>query len=265
MIFASMRREVRDEHAPVGDVEQPESQSLTRLDHELCAALAVDQDRVAPATVVREVVPRVEGGRNLTVGAEQDVVEHPELVARVRRWIPVLDDERAEQAALDLLARAQVRVEPEGARVLRRELVGESRTGLDRGLRDPRDAVHLVRHADAVPVDGGRLRQLVGEAHAQRVAEPDAQGGAGDLAVVRPGVEGLAIAERNRRRRCDQIELADLARSCVTTGERAEQSDEQCRCDDAAVSNVSGHGSVAKVALGTTAPARAVSRRWSMR
>jgi hypothetical protein len=48
-------------------------------------------------------------GIDRAVGAEAPVVEDPDDVARVGRWLAILDDQDAEEPALDLLARAQVR------------------------------------------------------------------------------------------------------------------------------------------------------------
>ncbi len=143
---------------------------------------------------------------------EQPVVEHPDDVARVGRGRGVLDDEHAVEAALDLLARADVRVEPERARVLGRELVREGAARFDRRLRDVGDAVHRVGDAHAVPVNRRRLRQLVREPDAQGVAEPDAQLGPGHAAVVRPHAQLAAIDQRQLRLARLDVERADGAR-----------------------------------------------------
>src|SRR3546814_13114408 len=68
-----------------------------------------------------------------------------------------------------------------------REAVGEGPARLDRGLGQVRHAVHGVVDADAVPVDGGRLRQLVLEVHEDLLALARADRRPGRDAVVEPG------------------------------------------------------------------------------
>src|SRR3546814_3714833 len=58
---------------------------------------------------------------------------------------------------------------------------------LDRVLGQVRHAVHGVVDADAVPVDGGRLRQLVLEVHEDLLALARADRRPGRDAVVEPG------------------------------------------------------------------------------
>src|SRR3546814_8496754 len=65
---------------------------------------------------------------------------------------------------------AFVRGVPEGAGVVYSEAVVEVPARLDRVLGQVRHAVHGVVDADAVPVDGGRLRQLVLEVHEDLLA-----------------------------------------------------------------------------------------------
>jgi hypothetical protein len=105
-------------------------------------------------------------------------------------------------------------MEPERAGVLGRELVGEALARLDRRLRGVRDAVHVVGHAHAVPVDGRRLRQLIREVHAQRLTEPDAQRWTGDLPVVGPDAHARAIHERKLRLLRRDLESPHRAASC---------------------------------------------------
>ncbi len=192
--------EVGREDAPVGDVQQPQTNPLAGRDHQLLVGPAVHRDDVAPAPVVGEVVAGVELRVDLAAVGEQPVVEHPEHVAGVRRRMGIVDDQHAEEAALDLLARAHVGMEPERAGVLRRELVDEGLARLDRRLRHVRHPVHRVRHAHAVPVDRRRLRQVVREADAHRLAEAHAQRRAGHLAVVRPDAKRPPVDERDLAR-----------------------------------------------------------------
>ena len=120
------RREVGREDAAVGGVHEAEANALARPHLERLAHVAVHGDDVAPAAVVHEVVRRVEVRVDRAVGAEPPVVEHPDDVARVGRRLAILDDQDAEEPALDLLARAQVGMEPERPGVLRHELVDEA-------------------------------------------------------------------------------------------------------------------------------------------
>ena len=69
----------------------------------------------------------------------------------------ILDEQRAVQAEADLRRRHHVRVIPVKPGVADDEVVGERLALLHFGLRDAGHAVHLDRHAHAVPVDRRRL------------------------------------------------------------------------------------------------------------
>ena len=75
--------------------------------------------------------------------------------------------------------------------LLGRELVGEGLARLDRVLGVGRHAVHGVRDPHAVEVEGGRLRQLVGEHDPDLVADLDLDGRGRDHAVVGPRLDDL--------------------------------------------------------------------------
>jgi len=150
--------EVGDENATVGAVEQAQSNALARSGDEKRRGLAVDRDDVAPAAIVGQIVRGVELGKDGVLGCEQPIVQHPGDFARPRQGRGILDDQDPVEASFDLLARADVRVVPEGAGVFRGELVGERLAGLDGRPRGGRYPVHVVGHADAVPMNGGRLR-----------------------------------------------------------------------------------------------------------
>ena len=92
-----------------------------------------------------------------------------ELVVALRRVLR-LDDERAQQAAPDLVGGVVVRVVHVRAARLGDELVGEAAARRDRVLGDVRHAVHRVRQALPVEVDPGRLGHAVGERRADLVA-----------------------------------------------------------------------------------------------
>jgi hypothetical protein len=103
-----------------------------------------------------------------------------------------LDDERTVQAERHLQRRVGVGVVPAGAGRCGDEVVDEFGAGFDRGLVEPGRAVHRRGHVDAVPVDGGRHRELVAQRHADAVALGHPQLRAGHLPVVAPGPDGRA-------------------------------------------------------------------------
>ena len=215
MICGSQRAEVGRVDARVRGVEQAQADALAAARRQRGVGAPVDGHEVAPATVVHQVVRRVEAIEDLAGLVEQPVVQHPDDVARVGRRRRVLDDQHAVEAPLDLLAGADVRVEPERAGVLGRELVGEGAARLDRRLRHARNAVHPVRNAHAVPVDRRRLRQVVREADAQRLAQPDAQLGPGHLAVVGPDAQLAAVNQRQLGRRAPRCRTSGRRRSAT--------------------------------------------------
>ena len=142
---------------------------------------------------------------DLGVRQQAPVVEHPGDVAVDLDRLPLLDDQRAVEAAPDLLEAALVRVVPVGAGVGDVELVDEGLARCDRRLGQMRHAVHGVRHAQAVPVDGGLLGEPVldGDLDALALAQPDLR--ARDHAVVGPD-RGLGIG------RADEVRAPRTAR-----------------------------------------------------
>jgi len=187
-------------------------------------------------------VTRIESRRDLTVRREQHVVEDPELVAR-EGLFQVLDDQDSEQSALYLLARADVRMEPEGARVLRSELVDEGLARLDGRLGDPGHAVHGVRNADAVPVDGRRLWEMVREPYAKCITEPDAQRRSWNLSVVGPHPHRSTVDQRDRRGCGRHVELAQLASARLAAHREQDEHPDGCggSRDDASRDDGSHH------------------------
>src|SRR5260370_15990291 len=106
----------------------------------------------------------------------------------------------------------EVRVIPARAGRSRLELVDERLARLYRLLRDAGNAVHRVRHVDAVPVDGRRLpeRVLQDDAETLALARPDRW--AGDLAVVRHRAGGLARCQLPRHLARLDTDPAELVR-----------------------------------------------------
>ena len=123
---------------------------------------------------------------DLSVRQQAPVIEHPGDVAVDLDRLALLDDQRAVEAAPDLLEAALMRVVPVGAGIGDVELVDEGLTRCDRLLRQMRHAVHGVRHAHAVPVDGRLLLELVldRDADVLALAHPDLR--ARNRAVVGP-------------------------------------------------------------------------------
>src|SRR5947209_19683921 len=89
----------------------------------------------------------------------------------------------------------EVRVIPARASRPSLELVHESLARLHRLLRDAGDAVHRVRHVDAVPVDGRRLGERVLQDDTKTFALAYQDRWAGDLTVVGHRADCLARRE----------------------------------------------------------------------
>ena len=160
---------------------------LAVADFQRRADFAVDEQHGAfAAEEVAEVAAAV-GRQQLAALVEPHVgQEHDEVVAEGLGVGGVLDDERAVETAADLRRGIRVRVIPIGPGVAQLELVAELAAALDRRLRDARRAVHLVRHAQAVPVNRGRLGQGVLEVDDDAVTELGANHRSRHRAVVRP-------------------------------------------------------------------------------
>src|SRR3546814_18320577 len=113
---------------------------------------------------------------------------------------------------------AFVRGVPEGAGVVYSEAVVEVPARLDRVLGQVRHAVHGVVDADAVPVDGGRLRQLVLEVHEDLLALARADRRPGRDAVVEPGARRrLAGWQKLRLAGPGRAEERRVGKECVGT------------------------------------------------
>lgn len=108
----------------------------------------------------------VELGRNLAGWIEPPVIEYPHDISRIRRRYRIFDDQHTIKPTLYLLASTHVRMKPIRARIFGRELVDECRVGLHRRLGQMGHAVHCIGQPDAMPMNRGFLRQVIGEAHA---------------------------------------------------------------------------------------------------
>lgn len=148
---------------------------------------------------------RVRGG---AVDSVDPVVQdhHPLLVVR-EGLLRVLDDERGVQAAV--LLDARVRVEPVRPRVRDGEPVREGPARRDVPLGQARDPVHVVAQGEAVPVQGGGLREVVGQGQGEGAARGDPDLLAGQPVPVRPGADGEPAAQVERGGGGRQLDLGD--------------------------------------------------------
>src|ERR1700730_485313 len=109
--------------------------------------------------------PVAEAGCNPSIVVEPPVLDHPQQVAIDPERLAFLDNQCTGKPTSKLLQRVGVWVIPEGASIGRRELVVKALAGADGWLGDPWHAVHRVRQADAVPVDGRSLVEIVVDHH----------------------------------------------------------------------------------------------------
>ena len=77
---------------------------------------------------------------------------------------------------------------PVGSGIRRGEIIVEALPRLDRGLGKPRNAIHRIGEANAVPVDGTSLRQFVHEAALQPRTLLQTQLRAGHRAAITPDI-----------------------------------------------------------------------------
>ncbi|MBA7716803.1 hypothetical protein ES703_125881 [subsurface metagenome] len=105
----------------------------------------------------------------------------------------------------------RVGVVHEGAAVLDLEFVDEGLARIDVRLRQTTDAVHAARQDHAVPVDGGVLRQLVGDEDAHLVTFDRLDRGARRLSVVAPQVGLHAFGEFAHHGFGNQMEFLPIA------------------------------------------------------
>ena len=137
-----------------------------------------------------------------------------------------MDDQCAGKSTPKLLQRIGVWVVPEGAGVGRRELVDEALAGPDRFLRETGDPIHGIRQADAMPMDGGVLAQLVAHRDPHRLALADPQFRTGHRAVIGPyGGIRVAVAGQvqGRRLRGEAVFLALSVRKAAAACEARRQ------------------------------------------
>ena len=142
--------------------------------------------------------------------ARQVVVEKDRVFAVPGdMWRCLLDDQRAGETAVEL--QSEVAVVEVAAGRCRRELVDEGVARLDRVLRHAGNAIHSVGHRYAMPVDRGRLRQLIVEHDLHGLAFADANLRRRVGAVEEPGVIGRSAPNVDLPCRGRASELAELA------------------------------------------------------
>ena len=123
--------------------------------------------------------PRGHPGREqfheLIVLADPEVAKVQNRLAVETRIVRLGDDDDPGEAARHLLHGLAMGMVPIGSGVLGRVAVAPRLALLDRPLRQVRYAVHLVRHANAVPVHGRRLLERIGHVDRKRHALPHAK------------------------------------------------------------------------------------------
>ncbi len=100
--------------------------------------------------------------------------------------LALFNHQRSDQATPQLLAAGGMRVIPETAGIRADEVVVKVLTRPHRQLRDVGHAVHVDRQADTMPVNSGRLAQLVDEAHPQAITLAATQLDTRCLAAIGP-------------------------------------------------------------------------------
>ena len=178
--------------------------------HGLCVwpRLPVDREEVRQESLHRH---RREGGAALDRPLLQLDDDVGRLGGRVR-W--VRHDQCAREAQRSLAVRVVVRVVGEGPRLLQRELVGGAVARQDRVLGDLGRPVHLVGGDEAVPVDRGGLREVVGHDGAHAVALQELDPRPRNLLVVGVREHLGPVGDRPPHDRCREADLlraADLA------------------------------------------------------
>ena len=197
--------EPQAEDTGIRGVDQPQPQALAGPHGDRPGRAAVDRDGVAHAAFVADVMPVAEVVADRAVVLQPPVVEDPKQIAVDFRRRRLFHDQRAIEAAGELHVRAQMRVIPKRAGVRRDILVDKTLAGLHRRLGQLRHAVHRVRDAKPMPMDRGRLLQLVLEFDTQLAALAGTDHRAGHLSAIAPdrglaGRFGLDAGLRGQRR-----------------------------------------------------------------
>ena len=168
-------------------IDQSQAHPLAGLHRHGIGNAPVDRDRVADAARHAGFHGIAETAGDSALVVEPPILDEPQqITVDARDRLEFLDDQCAGQTASKLLQRVRVRVIPERAGIGRGELVDEALTGPDRLLCQAGHAVHRVRQANAVPVDGCVLAELVDHRDPHRVAPTNPQFRAGHGALIGP-------------------------------------------------------------------------------
>ena len=151
------------------------------------------------------------GGIENAGAIEADVAQDQgELVGDTHAVGRIVDQQRTVEAESYLRRGHDVRVIPVESRIAHHEIVGERLAVLHLRLRDVGHAIHLDRHAHAMPMDGRRLRKFVGEVHDDAVADVGADQRSGDAAVVGPRLYRLPGCHLDVGDAGGQVDFHDL-------------------------------------------------------
>ncbi|CAI8724211.1 hypothetical protein EMIT0P171_120040 [Pseudomonas sp. IT-P171] len=115
------------------------------------------------------------------------------------------DDQWANQPATEFFAAVHVRVIPIAAGIRHAEFVIEVFTRQHRQLRHVGHAIHFQWQTDAMPVNGGRHRQVIDETHPQPFTLTNPQLGARRRWAERPGFGLVPGHQFDVQRRGDQL------------------------------------------------------------
>ena len=177
-----------DRMAFLPDVAEADAHPISRLGDQRRRA------RERPAVEGEEV--EVGHDVRVRVGAprpdEPFVQEDREVPVDHLRALLGMDDEEPHGPEPDLDHLVAVRVVHLSPVLLERELVGERVAGGDVPLVEPAHTVHAARQDNAVPVDRGRLRELVRDQDTDPIALNRLDRRPGRLPVVTPGVHDHA-------------------------------------------------------------------------
>ena len=121
------------------------------------------------------------------------------------RRLALLDNQRADKAASELLGTGGMRVVPEAASIVADEVIVEVFTRQHRCLGNIGHAVHLQRQTNTMPVDGALYIQLVDEAHPQTLALAATQLQPRRLAAITPGRRHMPRHQLQIKRCGDQL------------------------------------------------------------
>ena len=193
-------------------VDNPEPHPFRGLHGYVVGNSSIDRDGVADTARHPRFHPVAEAACNPSIAVESPIFDKPQQVAIDGDRLTLLDDQSASKAAPNLLQRVGMWVIPEGASIGRRELVDKALAGADGWLCDLWHAIHRIRQADAVPVDGRSLAELIVDHHPDPIALTDAEFRAGHGPVIGPdgGIRITVAGQIDDRLFCGQPVFLDF-------------------------------------------------------